>query len=143
MVAHLSDSDIERCRYHLGYMETSEAASIQLGIPKPAQTLFLFEQAVQLVMPVAVPRVLRILGVLDKIEEAMVEAVDFLIAGKLGDLELRGSEKGQTHPDLLEREYARWAARLADVLGCPFYPFSHRTKLQRGVGTAGNLRTSG
>ncbi|KKK54507.1 hypothetical protein LCGC14_3083990, partial [marine sediment metagenome] len=40
----LTEAEKERVRYHLGYLQVSAAASIQLGIPRPLQTVFLLEQ---------------------------------------------------------------------------------------------------
>lgn len=85
------------------------------------------------ILPEAEDRVRRFLGVLDGVECRMVEAQDRLAATQLGDLRLRDGE-----PDLLEREYSRWAKRLADVLGVPLYPYSTRFKGVR----SGNIPVS-
>ena len=52
MATTLTEEEKERVRYHLGYMETSfggnqTAASLQFGIPRPVQTMFLVEEAIQ------------------------------------------------------------------------------------------------
>ena len=39
---------------------------------------------------------------------------------------------------MLEKEYARWGGRLADVFGVPFYPYSNRYKYNMGT-VAGNV----
>jgi hypothetical protein len=123
----LSPSERERVKYHLGYLGTSTAASIQYGLSRPIQTLFLVESAMTNVMEESVDRIRRILHVMDGIEEKLVEAQDRLAAMRLGDLELR-----ETEPDQLEHEYARWGNRLADLLGVPPYYYSPR---YRGNGT--------
>jgi len=115
------DADKERIRYHLGYLEVSVAASISFGIPRPLQTVFLVEQAMNNVIPAAIPRVMRYLKVLDDIEDKMVDAQDRLAATQLEDLHLREDET-----DKLEREYVRWASRLSDILGAPIYAYSQR-----------------
>lgn len=126
-MATLTDQDKERIRYHTGYMETSFAASLQFGIPRPAQTVFLLEQAMTLLVePNAVERVKCLLDTLDGVESQLQRATKSLGAAKVGNLELRGAKAGETHTDLLEREYVRWARRLADVLGVPLYPYSSR-----------------
>jgi hypothetical protein len=131
----LTDSERERCRYHLGYMETSFAASLQFGIPRPVQTVFLLEQALGLLNNAdAVDRVRRVLFTLDDIEEKLRNATCVLVAEKLGDITLRGADNGNTYPDLLEREYVRWAKRLADILGVPLYAYSDRFKSKGGTG---------
>jgi len=115
----LTDQEKERCRYHLGYPEMKAVASLQFGIPRPMQTAFLVELALDNVMTVAEPRVRQILSVMDGIESSLVDAQTRLAAISLGDIKLRQDEPGQ-----LEREYVRWGMRLADILGCPIYPFS-------------------
>lgn len=137
----LTDEEKERVRYHLGYMETSFAASLQLGIPRPVQTIFLVEQALTMVAnEYAEDRIRRVLWTLDQIEQKLQAALCVLIAEKLGDITLRGAQAGETYPDLLEREYLRWAKRLADILGVPLYPYSDRFKPKVG---AGNITVRG
>ncbi len=131
----LTEEEKERVRYHLGYMETSFAASLQFGLPRPVQTIFIVEQAMNLLVnPFAVDRVRRVLWTLDDIEQKLQSALCTLVAEQLGDLKLRGAEPGRTHPDLLEREYIRWARRLADILGVPLYPYSDRFKNRVNTG---------
>lgn len=133
-MAVLAEEDKERIRYHLGYMETSFAGSLQFGIPRPAQTIFLVEQAMTLLNnDYGVERCRKILCKLEAIEDELINAVPALIAEQLGNLKLRGAQYGMTHPDLVEREYVRWAKRLADLLGVPLYPYSDRFK-HRGAG---------
>lgn len=137
-MASLTDQDKERIRYHTGYLETSLAASIQFGIPRPLQTVFLLESAMGLLVePNAVERVKCLLDTLDGIESQLQRAIKSLGAAKIGNLELRSAKIGETHTDLLEREYVRWARRLADVLGVPLYPYSAR--FRPGAGAAGMI----
>lgn len=131
----LTDQEKERVRYHLGYMETSfgsnqAAASLQLGIPRPAQTVFLLEEAISALLTntYALDRVRKILCVLDGMEEKIAAAACQLTAESIGDIKLRANL-----PDLLEREYVRWARRLADILGVPIYPFSMRFRNPRSI----------
>lgn len=134
-MATLSDKDKERCRYHLGYMGTSSAASIQLGIPRPVQTMFLVDQAMSLLVdPNVVERVKCILDILDGTERRMVDAQKQLGVEGVGQLRLRPGKSGETHTDLLEREYVRWAKRLADVLGAPLYAYADRFRGKTGAG---------
>ena len=128
----LSESDKERVRYHLGYLEVQGAASIQFGIPRPLQTVFLLEDAMNNVIANAISRVQKILTVMDGIEERLIEAQDRLAAIRLDSLELRANE-----PDQLEREYVRWGHRLADILGVPIYPYS--TRYRAAGNAAGNI----
>lgn len=133
-IGSISEQDKERIRYHTGYMETSFAASMQLGIPRPIQTIFLLEQSMNnLTSTFAITRVIRTLDILDETECRIERAQKQLLVSKLGDLTLRGAEEGMTATDLLEREYGRWARRLADILGIPLYPYSARFKRATGV----------
>lgn len=133
-MAVLSEEEKERARYHLGYLNTQQAASIQLGIPTPLQTLFLVDKAFNIVIPAAVPRLRRILRVMDDIEDQLIESQVRLSAKRLDGIELRDNE-----PDMLEKEYVRWGWRLADMLGVPIYPYSERYKRWGGGVKAGNL----
>jgi hypothetical protein len=131
----LSDADKERVRYHLGYLNTSFAASLTLGIPRPVQTLFLVEDAMGLLIPHAVTRVRCILDTMDNIEARLRKQLDTLGVSKAGELDLHPlKDRGQLVTDSLEREYVRWGNRLADILGVPHYPFSARYA-KRGPGS--------
>lgn len=124
----LTDSEKERVRYHLGYQEVSPAASIQYGLSRPIQTLFLVETALNTLQEVATDRVRRILKVMDDVECQLIDSQQRLAAIQLDSLRLREGE-----PDLLEREYARWGFRLADILGVPIYAYSLRYKNALGT----------
>jgi len=52
-------------------------------------------------------------------------------AMKLGEITLRTGPQ-DNEIDMLEREYYRWAQRLADVLGCPLNIFSERFRYGGG-----------
>lgn len=129
----LSDADKERARYHLGYMGVSTASSMAFGLPQSTDTQFMFEDAITRVMSVSEPRVLELLDRLDKIESMMFCAASELFAKRAGDL-----EPNLDQPSALEREYARWAKRLADILGVIPYPFSDRF-IQAAGTTYGNV----
>ncbi len=125
----LTDQEKERCRYHLGYLGVSYAGSISLGIPRPIQTLFLVETAMNNLVMYSEGRVRELLGRLDATEERIFSSQERLAASKLGEITLRDNE-----PDQLENEYQRWAMRLADVMGCPLYPYSKRFATVSGGG---------
>lgn len=144
MPAPLDDQQKERVRYHLGYLGVESGAMLSFGIPASRQTLFLIENAMNQLMAVSVPRVLTILQVLDNIEKQLAEALCYLTADQLGELALAGSKdpRARLVTDRLEREYVRWANRLADIFGVPKYPFSARTNAG-GSGGAGNIPVRG
>ena len=123
----------QKIRYSLGYVNVSPAASINFGLPRPIQTLFLVEQAMDYILPGAEDNVRRILGILDGIECRLVDAQDRLAAKSLDNLTMRVDET-----DALENEYYRWGGRLADILGVPFYAYSNRYK-RHGKGFAGSI----
>jgi hypothetical protein len=127
----LSVADKERARYHLGYMDVAQASSFAFAIPQATQPQFLFESSIQRVQPWAEPRVLRLLDTLDKIECRLMEASGDLFARRAGDLEFNLEQ-----PTDLEREYVRWACRLADIIGVMPYPFSEKFRIlsQGGIG---------
>lgn len=117
----LSDADRARVRYHLGYINVQSVVSLGWGIPQPTQTLYLVEAAMSRVIPDIIPKILQILQIMDGVETKLVEAQTRLAAIALGSLKLREQEGDQ-----LEHEYVRWGSRLADILGCPIYPYSAR-----------------
>jgi hypothetical protein len=127
-ITALPEQDKERARYHLGYLETSLAASIQLGIPRPLQTVFLLEQGLNLLVnPFAVSRVVCILDTLDRLESQLISAAAAVGVDKLGNLQLHPLRtRGKLGTDSVEDEYRRWAYRLSDILGVPIYPYSKR-----------------
>lgn len=137
----LSDRDRSRTRYHLGYLASSFAASLQLGIPKPMQTIFLLEDAMSLLVePGAVARVRCILDTMDGIEGQLRGATTSLLASELGNLKLHPlASRGQLFTDSLEKEYVRWGERLADSLGCSPYWYSSRYR-KRGPGSSVPVR---
>lgn len=137
MASCLTEFDKERCRYHLGYLESEQAPSIQLGIPRPLQTIFLLELAIQqlITTELACARVRRILDRLDKIEDQLAAPLCMLGVEKLGELTLHPlRHKGLLVTDSIEREYVRWAYRLSDVLGVGVYPYSDRFR-RKGPGS--------
>lgn len=131
----LDQSERERVRYHLGYLNVAIGPSIQFGLPRPVQTLFIVEMAMDNIMEIAIPRVRRMLSILDCIECKLVDAQSRLAASSLGELKIERAQMQE--PDLLEKEYYRWGGRLADDLGVPFYAYSNRYKY--GGPPAGNI----
>jgi hypothetical protein len=121
MAAVLQEEEKARIRHHLGYLNVQPAASIQLGFPAASQPLFLVESAMNKIPETAVGIIRKTVSILDNIEDRLVDALDRLQAEKLSDVTLRADEH-----DALEREYVRWAKRLADDLGAPLNAYSER-----------------
>lgn len=134
----LTDRDKERARYHLGYMTVVVASSFAFSIPAATEVQFMFESAIQRVRPESETRVVQLLDKIDEIECTLFRASSELFAKRVADL-----EPNLEQPSDVEREYVRWACRLADMLGITPYPFSERFKIlaQGGLGgsRAGNI----
>ena len=130
-MAVLTPQEKARTRYHLGYLGVQVADSLSFGQPIPIQTLFIVEAAMDNLILEHVPKVRSLLDVLDGMECRLLAAADRLAASAIGELKLRDNE-----PDQIEKEYYRWAGRLADTLGVPFYSYSNRF---RGKGTTGSI----
>lgn len=129
----LSDQDIGRARYHLGYMDVVIASSFAFAIPAATQVQFMFESAVRRVQPGAEERVRQLLDHLDDLECTLFQASKELFAKRVDAL-----EPNLEQPTDVEREYVRWACRLSDVLGITPYPFSERFKVLSQGGLAGS-----
>lgn len=111
---------------HLGYMNVQVGSSMVLGVPIPAQTLFLVDSALNRMIPAGEKRVRQLVNILDEIECKLFAATDRFAAAKLGEMELRALQPGNSETDALDREYKRWGMRLANQLGVPYYPFAER-----------------
>ena len=133
----LTPTEKMRARYHLGFPQVDVAGSYNRGIPIPLQTAFLVETSLSNVMEEAIPLVQQFIQNLDMIEQTLMKSVCNLAVERIGDITMRSGRPGESQPDLLEREYRRWAERLADILGCPLYAYS--TRFNQGT-RAGNVR---
>jgi hypothetical protein len=131
----LTPEEKVKIRYHLGYLEVTDAASLTLGIPASRQLLFVIEDAMNRVMPGAEWLVRDLLKQLDCTEQKLKDVACSLKVEKVGNVVMRGAKEGETYPDLLEREVLRWANRLADVLGVPPYAYSRRFNGQLTAGS--------
>ena len=125
----------EQILYHCGYTNATIRSSLSFGQPLPRETMFLITRTIEeWDNQEGLPRILQHVATLDKIECLMVEALDRLSTVRVGNVEIRQDETTQ-----LENEYNRWANRLADTLGVPFYAYSERFKKQVGV-MVGNIK---
>jgi hypothetical protein len=131
MSTALTEADKEKIRYHLGYLASGFAATLQFGLPRPYQTVFMVEQAMMLLNNAyAITRLRDILCTLEKIEKKMVCDLDTLKVESVDTVKMRGDVI-----DRYEGEYKRWASRVADILGVPKYPFSERSGAVGGPGS--------
>lgn len=124
----LTEEEKARVRYHLGYLDVAPVVSIQLGFPRASQPMFLVEAAMENILETAIGIVRRHVAELDGIEDQISDARRRMKAEKLGEITLRADET-----DALEREYARWARRLADILGVPLNIYAERFRAGGGA----------
>lgn len=117
--AVLTDEEKARIRYHLGYPQTDPVSSIQLGAPAFGQTLFMVESAMERIPTSVIGIIRQLVQVLDHMEARIMEAPDFLIASAAGEVDIN-----KDYIEQLRTEYARWAKKLADNLGCPINQFA-------------------
>ncbi len=135
-MGYFSDEQREQILYHCGYTAAIVQGSLSFGQPLPVETMFLIQRTVEnWDNPVAVPRVIRTVEILDKIECLMVDALDRLSSTQVGNVTLRADEEDQ-----LEIQYAKWASKLAEILGVPLYAYATKFKKVTGV-VAGNIPT--
>lgn len=130
--AFLTDEEKARIRYHFGYLNVQPVISIALGVPAATQPEFLLEAAMNRILPAAVGIMRNLVAQMDLYEQKLSEVADYLIATQLGEITLNPES-----PDLLEREYCRWAMRASDFLGAPLNPYSKRWG---GMGPALSVR---
>lgn len=89
----------------------------------------------------AIQRVRCILDILDGIEGNLVKAQQQLAVDSVGSIQLHPLRaQGKLSTDSLEKEYSRWAKRLADILGIPLYPYSARFR-RSGPGSSLNVNS--
>jgi len=124
-----------KCRYFLGYPNTTAAASLQYGMVRSQDYSFLIDLAMANIRPEAEVLVRGHLQTLEAIECVMRgDAIDRMAAARIGNLQLNHLEQDQ-----LENEVRRWAMRLAECLGTPVYPYSSKFKAM-GRGQVGSIR---
>ena len=126
MTVTLTNEEKSKVRRHLGYPETTATSAYAFGIPITLEGMFLVDNAMNVLNEEGASRVRSLLAILDGMEQKIIKAVCTLTVESVGDIKMRGAQAGMTGTDLLEREYRRWASRLADCLGGPFYPYSSR-----------------
>lgn len=123
----LTDDDKESIRYHLGYPGI-RPTGVSFGTVVPIEATFLLEANMDVLREGNVVRVQRLVCTLEKIECLMQEFLPDAAVNRLAS----GLEINQGSQDKLEREYWRWAGRLADILAVPFYPYAARFTAGRG-----------
>lgn len=129
----ITTADIARARKHMGYPAAQAGVGYAFGYPILTQPSYLFETQIQHIIPANEAQLVRILDVLDGIECRMIDsATTGWPATSAESVEFNREE-----PNDLEREYTRWANRLADLIGCPLNPWAERFK---GGTATGNIQ---
>lgn len=132
----LSDEEKQKVRRYMGYLGTSNAGTIALGIPQASQPLFIVESQMNRLLPEAEPHLREYLSELECIDKQIKEArARRLKFAAVDDIKFRGGEE----MDLLYEEYDLWVARLSDLLAAPINPFSEVHRRINGSGITVNV----
>ena len=125
MSAILTNVEKSAVRRHLGFPEVESVSVYAMGMVIPMQGLYLVDSAMDHLTESGATRVRELLGVLDGLEQRMIKAACYLTVERIGEIQMRAAN-GPQGTDLIEREYLRWAKRLSDCLGVPYYPYSEK-----------------
>lgn len=117
--AILTEEEKARIRYHLGYPQTDPVASIQLGVPRASQPMFLVEGQMNRIPDSAIALVRRCVANCDATDQRILECQERMAARRADEIDLNENEA-----DMLRKEYRFWVQRLADILGAPINPFA-------------------
>lgn len=117
----LTDSEIAKVFYHLGYPDVTLGAAIGLGMPTLVQALFPVENAIAHLRSRSETQVRALITQCDA-SDAAIAGVDIRLSAKaVGDIQLRDNEL-----DLREQAYKRWCRRLSELTGIPINPTSRQ-----------------
>lgn len=117
--AVLTEEEKARIRYHLGYPQTDPVASIQLGVPRASQPMFLVEGQMNRIPEAVIALVRRCMAYCDATDQRILECQERMAAKSVGEIDLNEAEA-----DMLRKEYRYWVQRLADIIGAPINPFA-------------------
>ena len=110
----LTDSEVARVRYHLGYMNTSAGAGIGLSMPTIVTTLYPVDGALRNLYPEAVEIVRTLIARCDASESAIADSEERLSALRVDSITLNDRE-----PERREERYRYWVRRLSEATGAP------------------------
>lgn len=119
--AILSDQEKGRIFYHMGYGVVNVASLFTLGVPAISQTHYLVANALEHIPVDRIQLVREIVAVLDRLDQADIEDIDYATAKDIGELTL-----AEDRDQRIQVKYTRWAKRLSDVLIAPLNPYSDR-----------------
>lgn len=119
--AVLSEEEKGRILYHMGYGLVNVASLFTLGVPAISQPLYIAASAIEHIPVSRIQLVREIVAVLDRIDQADIEDIDYIPAESLGELTLAADRQ-----DRIKNKRRDWANRLSDVLTAPLNPYSDR-----------------
>lgn len=119
--AQFSLEEQGRILYHLGYGVLNVADFLAFGVPGMTEPMFLVASAMTRVPESRAANVRRLIGILDGLEQAQVDAAQYVTANVAGEIEINQNAFRQ-----LEEQYRSWALRLADTMMCTLNPYSQR-----------------
>lgn len=117
----VTEDEKVKIRHHLGFLNVAEAQTFVLGTPAAVETQFLVEGAMNRVLEAAMVQVRRHLQILDTIEQQKIDDLELLAVNKVGEIEIRADEQ-----EALDKQYERWQASLANLLGIYPNPWDKR-----------------
>ena len=117
----LTDDEVSRVFYHLGYPDVVLGSAIGLGMPTLVQVLFPVENALRHLRTRSETQVRALIAQCDASDLA-IAGVDIRLSAKsVGDIVLRDNEL-----DLREQAYKRWCRRLSELCGIQINPVSRQ-----------------
>jgi hypothetical protein len=117
--AVLTEEEKARIRYHLGYPQTDPVASIQLGVPRSSQPMFLVETQMNRIPDTAIALIRICVARCDATEQRIMECQERMAAKSVDEVDLNPDE-----PEMLRKEYRYWVQKLADNLGAPINAYA-------------------
>lgn len=117
--AVLTEEEKARIRYHGGYLLTSVASAIILGLPAARQPAFLVEQAMEHIPDTAIAIIRNLVARCDATENNIFASQTRMKAKSVDEIDLNPDEADQ-----LRGEYRYWVQKLYDNLGCPINAYA-------------------
>lgn len=133
--AVLSEQEKGRILYLMGYGIVNVASLFTLGVPAMSQPLYIAASAIEHIPETRIQFVREVVARLEDVEAKRAEALDFLVAKRLGEIEVNT----EGYMKAINEMYAYWAGRLSDLLIAPLNPYSDRFT---GGGRSMNFRVA-
>lgn len=118
----LSQEELNRVRYHLGYPLVTPSAAITFNLPFSLPASFLHEFGAKHLAGVFAEKAVRdIIQKMDIIDERIFESTERMSVKKVDEIELNPDEE-----EKLLAAYVNWGYKLANALGGYPNPYSER-----------------